>query len=100
MRKDGKITDEEIHKEYKKGDLMEITGKSGTILAVDTSGFHKGKNLTQGDRLLLQFEYTNSLFGVKNTFHTVQTPHQDFLLAKREFPHILQRYSLANNQPL
>ena len=38
-------------------------GKKGTILAVDTRGFHKGKDLTDSNRLLLQIEFSNSMFG-------------------------------------
>ena len=63
MRRDGRIPDEEIVREYGQEAIVEITGKRGTLLAVDTRGFHKGKALESGDRLLFQVEYTNSLFG-------------------------------------
>lgn len=61
--KDGRLTDEEIRAAYSKGAEVEICGKRGSILAVDTSGFHKGKILTEDYRLLFQIEYVNSLFG-------------------------------------
>lgn len=61
--KDGRIQDSEISSCYKKEDILEITGKKGTIMAVDTRGLHKGKVLEKGERLILQFEFTNSLFG-------------------------------------
>ncbi len=63
LRKDGRMTDEEIKKHFKQP--LEICGKKGSIIAVDTRGLHKGKPLTKGIRLLLQLEYTNSLFGQK-----------------------------------
>jgi len=94
LRKDGRIMDEEIAQEYPKEDILEITGKQGTILAVDTSGFHKGKNLTKGDRLLLQFEFTNSLFGVKNEYFTVQSPGEQLQKTIRQFPWVYQRYKV------
>jgi hypothetical protein len=61
--KDGRIQDEEIAKSFTPSDIMEITGSRGTIIAVDTRGLHKGKVLERGERLILQFEFTNSLFG-------------------------------------
>lgn len=61
--KDGRITDEEVQQNFPNEDIKEITGKRGAIIAVDTRGLHKGKVLEQGERLILQIEYTNSLFG-------------------------------------
>jgi hypothetical protein len=63
VRKDGRIPDEEVQKSFPAKDILEIEGKKGTILAVDTRGLHKGKVLESGERLLLQVEFTNSLFG-------------------------------------
>jgi len=65
LRRDGRFTEEEIEKYYGiKGD--EIGGKAGTILAVDTRGLHKGKELVKRHRLLFQIQFTNSLFGQPN----------------------------------
>jgi hypothetical protein len=61
--RDGRIPDEEIRRHYPKEDLVEICGERGSIIAVDTRGWHKGKALTEGERLLLQLEFTNSMFG-------------------------------------
>jgi hypothetical protein len=61
--KDGRIQDTEIQSSFPKEDIVEITGQKGTIIAVDTRGLHKGKVLNGGERLILQFEFTNSLFG-------------------------------------
>ncbi len=47
--------------------FVEITGPRGTIVVVDTRGFHKGKPLDAGDRLILQMEYADSLFGTDTT---------------------------------
>jgi hypothetical protein len=67
--KDGRIQDAEINKNFSKEDIIEITGKKGSIIAVDTRGLHKGKVLESGERLILQVEYTNSLFGA--TFESI-----------------------------
>lgn len=61
--RDGRIPDDEIAAHYSKDQLVEICGNKGSIIAVDTRGWHKGKALTEGERLLLQFEFANSMFG-------------------------------------
>ena len=58
-----RISDEEIFDHYGPEDVVEITGPQGTIVAVDTSGFHKGKPLVEGHRLILQIEFAIDLFG-------------------------------------
>jgi hypothetical protein len=63
LRRDGRIEDHEILDAYGADAVVEVTGERGSILAVDTRGFHKGKVPVAGDRLLLQFEFANSLFG-------------------------------------
>jgi hypothetical protein len=61
--RDGRIPDEEIHRHYPQDAITEICGEAGSVIAVDTRGWHKGKALREGERLILQFEYTNSMFG-------------------------------------
>lgn len=63
IRKDQRISDEDILNHFQKDHLMEFCGKKGTILAVDTRGLHKGKPLTEGKRLLFQIQFSNALFG-------------------------------------
>ena len=63
LSRDGRFTDEEIANHYGKENLIEICGKKGSIIAVDTRGFHKGKELTKDLRLIFQIEFANSMFG-------------------------------------
>jgi hypothetical protein len=63
LLRDERILDEEIALHYKPEDRVELTGPTGTILAVDTRGFHKGKPLVERDRLILQIQFADSLFG-------------------------------------
>lgn len=58
-----RLTDVEVAANYSAQDLMEFTGRRGTIIAEDTRGLHKGKPVLQGDRLMFEFEFSNSLFG-------------------------------------
>lgn len=60
---DRRFTDNEIKPFYSEDDMLELTGKKGSIIAVDTRGLHKGKPLKSGKRLLFQLEYCNSLYG-------------------------------------
>jgi hypothetical protein len=53
LNKDRRIEDSEISEYYAPNQILELTVPQGTIMAVDTRGFHKGKTLTSGKRLLL-----------------------------------------------
>ena len=58
-----RLTDEEALKHYDSADIIEFLGHQGTIIAEDTRGLHKGKHVESGDRLVLQIQFSNSLFG-------------------------------------
>ena len=62
LTKDGRYDDNLIYSKYG-DDVVHLKGKKGTILAVDTRGIHKGMELIEGERLVFQIEFTNSLFG-------------------------------------
>ena len=63
LLKDARLSDEEILEHYSASNMLELTGKTGTILAVDTRGLHKGKPLVTRDRLIFQIQFADSLFG-------------------------------------
>jgi hypothetical protein len=58
-----RISDGEVSQSYDVRDVIEFAAPAGTIIAEDTRGLHKGKNVQHGDRLVLQLEFCNSLFG-------------------------------------
>jgi hypothetical protein len=58
-----RLADEEVLDAYPENRIREIVAPRGTILAEDTRGLHKGKHIVKGDRLLLQIQYSNCLFG-------------------------------------
>jgi hypothetical protein len=62
IKKDGRYADDFINKEDG-ANVVEINGKAGSVIAVDTRGLHKGKELEDGERLIFQLEFANSLFG-------------------------------------
>lgn len=50
---------------------ISMVGKKGTLILEDTRGLHKGQHVQLGDRLVLQFQYTNSNLGAsKPVFKT------------------------------
>jgi hypothetical protein len=92
--KEGRRTDEEITQAFKEEDILEICGKKGSILAVDTSGLHKGKPLTKDKRLLLQLEFANTLYG---TSYEVVTLPKDI---SKEVKETINEYKYTYNQVL
>lgn len=87
-----RIADEEIARHYP--DFVEFTGPRGTIIAEDTRGFHKGKNLEEGDRLVLEFEFCDCLFG--GAFERPPLPANRIPAVEqlaRTHPRILSKYS-------
>jgi len=58
-----RLTDEEVEGQYARKDLIEFVAPRGTIIAEDTRGLHKGRHVVSGDRLVLQIQFSNTLFG-------------------------------------
>ncbi|MFT6632378.1 MAG: hypothetical protein ACJAS4_002341 [Bacteriovoracaceae bacterium] len=59
----GRFNDETVNSEYGIDKVKLFTGKSGSVLIVDTRGLHKGAPLVRGERLLFQIQFSNSMFG-------------------------------------
>ncbi len=88
-----RISDEDIELAYGKENMIEICGKRGTILAVDTKCFHKGKPPISQHRLMFELVYASSLFGGQYT--TLKKPKQmteKLNLAFKENPGTYRRY--------
>ena len=58
-----RLTDDEVRKYYCAEDIVEFADVRGTVIVEDTRGLHKGKHVAAGDRLMLQLQFSNSLFG-------------------------------------
>ncbi len=92
-----RIPDEDIQKAYGEDKMVELTGPRGTIIAVDTIGFHRGKPPLSGFRLMFEIIYSSSLFG--GTYDQVKLPEQmtsKLKKALREKPYIYQKYLSSN----
>ncbi len=75
-----RISDNEIRKFYKPNDFKVIKGERGTFFAGDTLCWHKGKNLKNNNRLVLELNYTSSLFGYNHKKMIVKNTTKKFKL--------------------
>jgi hypothetical protein len=85
--------DQELEPYYPPEDRIELTGPPGTLFAVDTRGYHKGVTPRTGDRLMLQLEFCDTLFGApysRPAFPAVCIPELE--ARRRDFPRIYSRY--------
>jgi hypothetical protein len=94
--RDGRFTDEELAREYPASDFVEITGPKGTILAVDTRGFHKAKVPTSGNRLIFQLEWANSLFGQYYGRPRLIVKSAELRASLARDPKLLANYAIEN----
>lgn len=58
-----RLEDRDVEAHFDRQKMIEFTAPRGTILAEDTRGLHKGKHVVSGHRLILQLQFSNSLFG-------------------------------------
>ena len=79
--RDGRYEDWEIADFYGSQNIIEVTGRAGSIFVANNFGFHKGKPLLSGFRLVLQLVYSVSLFGTETQCSPVSTSvhGQDFI---------------------
>lgn len=55
-----------IKKYFDKKDIITFLSKSGSMLIEDSMGIHKGLRVIKGKRLMLNLQYSSSLFGSKS----------------------------------
>jgi len=88
-----RLTDEEVSAAFAPEDILEFCGPRGSILAEDTRGLHKGRHVEQGDRLMLQIQFSNTLFGAdypKVTYDGAAIP--DLERTFRQYPKLYSAY--------
>jgi Phytanoyl-CoA dioxygenase (PhyH) len=93
LLRDGRFSDAEIDQQYPSDSRVEILGSRGTIVAADTRGFHKGKPVLSGERLMLQMTMATCLFGAPyNTIQLHSKCNSTLAEAARQFPHTYSRF--------
>lgn len=85
-----RLEDDDVARFYPKETWKSMEAPAGSILLEDTRGLHKGISLKKNHRLMLQFEYAQSLFG--------HVPH----LALADIPKVDDSYwtSMQERYPL
>jgi hypothetical protein len=58
-----RIPDADVFEHYPKTAEVRFLAPRGTVIAEDTRGLHKGLEVLGGDRLMLQLQFSDSLFG-------------------------------------
>ncbi|MDJ0795540.1 MAG: GSCFA domain-containing protein [Calothrix sp. MO_167.B12] len=97
LLRDGRFLDEEIEQYYAQDQIIEITGSRGTIIAADTRGFHKGKPVQSGHRLMLQVTMATCLFGAPyNLIRLPEKQTDNMEYAIENFPDIYKRFFVSN----
>ena len=89
-----RIEDFEVAETYKPEDVLVMVGPTGTLLAEDTRGLHKGLHLKHGERLIFQIQYSNSLFAAENKRVPLkpQETTPEFAAAMQQYPRIFQKF--------
>lgn len=89
-----RLQDSEVRTEYPADAFIDFMGSIGTIIAEDTRGLHKGRPVISGDRLVLEFEFSNSLFGATplkvSRFHTFYHSEVEHFI--RSHPRMYERW--------
>jgi ectoine hydroxylase-related dioxygenase (phytanoyl-CoA dioxygenase family) len=89
-----RIPDDEIARVYGSSNIIELSGPKGTVLAVDTMGFHKGKPPISGHRLIAQLEYSTPMF-VQSNSNPLKMPAAvipELAAARKTYPQAFVRY--------
>jgi ectoine hydroxylase-related dioxygenase (phytanoyl-CoA dioxygenase family) len=89
-----RLTDKEVAATYLAEDMMTFTAPRGSIIVEDTRGLHKGVHVRDGARLILQLQFSNSLFGTNYAparMSKVSSPRMKFMLERA--PAIYRQYS-------
>ena len=88
-----RLTDEEVSRHFQADRFVEFTAPAGTIILEDTRGLHKGKVVRSGDRLMLQLQFSNSLFGATYPRSRFKYPlNPDLAMRVRDHPSIYSNY--------
>jgi hypothetical protein len=91
-----RLTDKAVEECYRSKDVISFAAPRGTIIAEDTRGLHKGAHVREGDRLVLQLQFSNCLFGTTFYpvhFHLIKDPALDQMV--KAYPRL---YSLFQNR--
>lgn len=93
-----RLDDRSVESIYGVDRIKTIIGKAGVIIFADTSCAHKGSPLNSGSRIMLQLEYTTSLYLSQVSPFTNLDLHKAYLplVSQRFFDRVAANYSSKN----
>ena len=74
-----RLTDEEVLAHYGDAREIEFVAPRGTVIIEDTRGLHKGKAVESESRLILQLQFSNSLFGANYAKSKITSANNKYL---------------------
>jgi hypothetical protein len=99
LLRDGRFRDEELEEHYASVDFIELTGPKGTVFVADTRGFHKGKPVKSGNRLMFQIEFAISLFGQNYPpIEVTDAFSLEFVNVIEAHPHIYSKFQRPDDE--
>jgi len=95
-----RLSDHEVEERF--GDrVVEVCGPRGTMFFADTRALHRGKLPETGERLVLQYEFADSLFGAQvNVVDEVPVVCPQLWWAAARLPGTYRRWGLVGDPPL
>lgn len=93
-----RLHDSDINNYFSPNQIQEFVAPRGSILIEDTRGLHKGQHVRNGERLILQYQFSNSLFGTDIDRVNIFTKDFDLFTAAQKHPRLLSLYSVHSKK--
>lgn len=88
-----RLSDDEVLAEYGPERCLALAAPRGSIIVEDTRGLHKGNAVRADPRLVLQLQFSNSLFGGRYPPARIsQVRSSEFRLRLGEMPRVYRQY--------
>jgi hypothetical protein len=87
-----RLTDDEVFRHFSADRMVKFIAPRGTVIAEDSRGLHKGLEVHRGDRLMLQIQFSNSLFGGTYTPSRFRSLTPELAHIARACPGIYKNY--------
>ena len=87
-----RLQDQEVFQYFSRDAEVRFLAPKGTVIAEDTRGLHKGLELHNDDRLMLQLQFSNSLFGGSYAPSSFRTMTREMAAMTKAYPGIYRDY--------
>lgn len=88
-----RLSDEDVARYYERSRWRAITGRRGTVFFADTKGFHKGSQVEDAPRAILQINLASDRFGIDEpAIGTPEAAPPDLMEPLRAAPRYFSQY--------